>query len=92
MKLEIQLQSLVMSFLFGMFFSLIFNVFYKVIFKIKKYLRLIIAILFLLINTTLYFWLLVLINDGVVHVYFLISILLGFLVGNRKTKKLRYKS
>ncbi|MGN1000427.1 MAG: spore cortex biosynthesis protein YabQ [Bacilli bacterium] len=92
MKLEIQLQSLVMSFLFGMFFSLIFNIFYRRIFRIKKHLRLITTILFLLINTTLYFWLLVLVNDGIVHIYFLISILFGFLVGNRKTKKLRYKS
>lgn len=91
MNLEIQIQSIAISIFFGLFTSLTFNSIYCFIFKTKKKIRLLITIGYIFLNLTLYFILLMCINNGVIHNYFLFSLLIGFFIGNKKTKKLRYK-
>jgi len=56
----------------------------------KIYYRIVTSIFFILVNVFLYFLLLRLINCGVIHPYFLLMILLGFFVGNSKTRVLRF--
>jgi len=89
MNLEIQIQSLIISFVFGMLFSIFFNLFYKFLFARRKNVKLIINVVFVTINTVLYFYLLYIVNDGIIHSYFIIMLILGFLVGNRKAKCIR---
>ena len=89
MDLEIQIQSLVFSLVFGMFFSLLFNLFYKYLFRGKFIFKLLINLFFVIVNTLLYFGLLCIINEGIIHLYFLIMLIIGFFVGNIKTRKIR---
>ena len=89
MNLEIQLQSLIFSIIFGMFFALMFNLFYRVLFRGKIVFRLITNFIFVIANALLYFLLLKIINNGIIHLYFIIMLFLGFFIGNKKTKVIR---
>lgn len=89
MSLEIQIQTLAFSLIYGMFFSLIMNLNYKYIFNSKLYYKVIINLLFVIGMVLLYFILLRKINNGIFHSYFIIMIILGFFIGNYKTKVLR---
>lgn len=89
MNLELQIQSLIFSFIFGMFFSLMFNLFYKYLFRGKSWFRFITNMIFVFFHVILYFSLLMMINDGRIHLYFIIMLTLGFIIGNKKTKKIR---
>lgn len=89
MNLELQIQSLIFSFLFGLFFALMFNLLYKYLFKGKNWFRLITNIIFVFFHTILYFSLLTIINDGRIHIYFILMLSLGFIIGNKKIKKIR---
>ena len=91
MSLELQIQSIAFSIFFGLFTSLTFNLLYPFLFKTKKVLKVIITLIYVLLNVSLYFYFLFLINYGNIHNYFLISLIIGFLIGNRKTKKLKNK-
>lgn len=89
MALEVQIQSLIFSFVYGLFFSFTINLNYKYLFLGKVYWRIMINFLFLLDHTFLYFILLRLINHGVLHFYFFLMLLFGFLFGERKNKLFR---
>ena len=89
MNLELQIQSLIFSFVFGLFFSLMFNLFYKYLFRGKVFFRIISNFIFVMANTLLYFLCLKLINNGIIHIYFIIMLFLGFILGNKKTKTIR---
>jgi len=89
MVLEVQLQSLIYSFVYGFFFSFLLNINYKYLFNSTNFYKIIINILFILDNVLLYYILLRLINNGVIHIYFLLMIVLGFMFGNYYTKKIR---
>lgn len=91
MNLEIQIQSITASILYGLFISLTFNMMYCFMFKSKKIIRWLITLGYIFANITLYFTLMLIVNNGVIHMYFLLSFLCGFFIGNKTTKKLRYK-
>lgn len=91
MGLETQIQSMIYSFVYGLFFSFLFNLHYHYLFDSKKWVQCIVSFLFLMDHVFLYFILLRYINHGVVHSYFIILIVLGCLVGNHTTKKIRKK-
>jgi len=89
MLLEIQLQSLIYSFVYGYFFSIVLNLNYKYLFNSKAIIKVIINILFIIDNVFLYYILLRKINNGIVHYYFIIMIFLGFIFCNYFSKKIR---
>lgn len=89
MNLEIQIQSLVYSFLFGLFFSFSFNINYKYLFSYNKGIKFIFTPIFTTFHTIIYFFLLKKINDGILNYYFLLLFLFGFLIGNKTTRKIR---
>lgn len=91
MTLEVQIQSMIYSFVYGLFFSFLLNLNYRILFSSKKIIKVIFNFLFILNNVFLYFILLRYINQGVVHSYFLLLIVLGFVLGNKTTKVIRYK-
>lgn len=89
MNLEIQIQSLIFSLVFGMFFAFMFNIFYKQLFFGKTMFKIISNVFFVMVNVVLYFCFLRMINEGIIHPYFVIMLLIGFIIGNQKTRVIR---
>lgn len=78
MELTIQIYSLIVSFVFGGIFSLESKYFYKVYLKLNTILKLLLSMLFVIVNAIVYFSLLYFINNGVLHVYFFVAMFFGF--------------
>lgn len=91
MLLNTQLQSLFFCFIYGLFFSVIYNISYKYLYGRKIVYKLVTSFLFVTDNVLLFYIILVRINHGIIHPYFILMLLLGFLLGNIWTKKLRMK-
>ena len=91
MILDIQIKSLVMSFLYGIFFSFMFNVLYNFLFTKYKIINVITNVMFSLLIFGFYFLLLFNINEGIIHIYFLGCMLFSFLIYNKIFVKLRVK-
>ena len=89
MNIELQIQSLVFSLVFGLFFSFVYNLFYKYLYKGVMFIRIIMNFIFIISLASLYFMFLSIINNGIIHLYFIIMLFIGFIMGNIKTKKLR---
>ena len=79
MTLITQLKLILFSFVFGLFFNLFLNLNCKFIYSYNKIIKIISSILFVIINTLLYFICLNKINNGIFHIYSLIIILLTYL-------------
>lgn len=92
MNLKIQIISLLFSFFYGVTFSFLVNINYELLFKKRKKYRIIYTLIFVLIMALLYFFLLQRINNGIMHVYFLMIILIGFYISFPITKKIRIKN
>ena len=89
MDLEIQIQSLITSFLYGMFISLTYNIFYFILYSKNKVISIVFNALFSLSLSILYFYIMLKINNAHLHIYFLLILMLGFIIGNHNTKKVR---
>ena len=89
--LNIQIKSIVFSFLYGIIFSILTNLNYKFIFYTKKVFIIIINILFVLDNVVIYFIILRLINDGIIHYYFVIALILGYFSVNKLSSRILSK-
>jgi hypothetical protein len=85
--LNIQIKSIIYSFIYGCIFSLLLNINYKYIYYSKGIKKILINIFFIIDNVLLYFLILRYINNGIFHFYFLLSIILGFIVVNYMTTK-----
>ena len=92
MNLEIQIQSLIYSFVYGLFFSYLLNLNYRILFMSRRLIQIFANFFFILDNVFLYFILLRYINQGIFHTYFFLLLVLGFIVGNTVTKKIRFKN
>ena len=95
MTLKIQIISLIVSFLYGIFFSFLLNINYKIIYNENKFKKIIGTFLFIIFNSLLYFYILLKINNGIVHIYCIFSIITGYImenfVINKKIKKIALK-
>jgi len=91
MTLKTQIISLVFSFLFGVLFSILVNLNYRWLFTKCRFFQIIITMVFVIDCALLYFFLLKLINDGVVHPYFYLMVLVGFYLSFPTTKLFRKK-
>ncbi len=80
MNLDIQFKTLLYSFLFGIYFSFIIYLNYKIIYKLKKFYLVIGTFLIIFLNVLLYFLILLKINNGIIHLYGIIAIILGVLL------------
>ena len=89
MQLETQIQSLIVSFVYGLFISLLYNVFYFVLYKNNKIIAIISNLVFSTIVSISFYYIMYLINNGAIHPYFIMLVLLGFILGNIKTKSIR---
>ena len=88
MENEIQMLSFVVSFIFGICFAFLNELNKKIISKKKKQYKLIFSFLFIINITLLYLIINYYINNGVIHIYFLICVFLGYLFSFKKVKLL----
>ena len=79
MALNIQIYSIIFSLLFGVIFYFLLDNFNKIKFRKNLIFKIIASLLFVFIIAFLYFIGLLYINNGYVHIYFLISILVGYM-------------
>ncbi len=80
MNINIQFVTIGISFLFGILFSLQLSLTYKFIYSNKKFYKIIFTFLLVFVNTLLYFILLKKFNNGILHPYGIIFIIIGFIV------------
>lgn len=79
MELKLQIYSLIYSLVFGFCFYYILDIFNKYIVDIKLTLKIILSILFVIIISIIYFMGLLYLNYGYLHMYFLLTILVGYI-------------
>jgi hypothetical protein len=90
MPINIQIYSLLFSLFFGIIFSLLLHLNYRYIYKGPLPFRIAICFMLVIDCVLLYFITLKRINDGIVHKYFLLFILLGFVVSEIIFKKFKF--
>lgn len=88
MNLTIQLNLLAFSFFYGIFVSLSINLNYKLLYNENKLIKILSTILFVGVNVLLYFIILLRINNGILHFYSLLIIVVGFILENYIERKL----
>lgn len=80
MELKLQIISLVFSFVYGIVFSICTNLNYRFLFSRNIIFKIFFTFVFILDFALLYFLLIMKINQGIVHNYFLLSIGFGFIL------------
>ena len=78
MALLIQIKSLFFSFSFGIIFSIIVSFFNNKLYNTRIRYQIINAFLISIISCLIYFICVKKINNGIVHIYFILMIILGF--------------
>ena len=88
MTLEIQIKSFVISIIFGILFSFFIDLIYK-----KKIFNVLVSFIFVIIFTFIYFLTLLKLNNAIIHPYYVISFIIGFVLHyfiKKMIKKLFY--
>ena len=80
MNLKVQLYSFIASFIYGFFFFLMLEINSRFIYSSSKIVRIIASFLFVIVNVFLYFIILMRINNGYIHIYFFLCIILGYMM------------
>lgn len=91
MSLNIQIYSLLFSFLYGIILYILLEINYRFLFEGKIIYRVIISFLFVMVLSLVYFLVLLKINNGVLHLYFFLSMFTGYLLSFVIYKKLIVK-
>lgn len=89
MDLKLQILSILFSFGYGIISSYLYNLNYNFIHDTTILYKLVINILFCVNLGLIYFILIKVINYGVVHIYFVFSFIVGFVLFVNKYKLLR---
>ena len=72
MTLKIQILSILFSFLYGNILFWLLELNYKLLYEGKVFYRIAISFLFVMIMSLIYFICMVRINNGILHIYFLL--------------------
>ena len=91
MILKIQIFSLLYSFIYGIIFYILLAVNQKFLYEGKIVYRIIISFLFVIFISLLYFLILIKINNGILHLYFFLTMFTGYLFSFVIYKKLIVK-
>jgi hypothetical protein len=89
MNLEVQIQSMIISFIYGLFVSFLYNLFYFILYSKNKVILVLSDLLFNVLLSLLFFYIMFKINYANIHPYFLLLLICGFFIGNKKTKVIR---
>ena len=80
MILKIQILSLMYSFFYGILFYILLEINQKFLYEGKIIYRVALSFLFIILMSLLYFLGLVKINNGVLHLYFYLSLFTGYML------------
>lgn len=89
MSLSAQILSIIFSFIYGNFLAVCYNFNYNMLFNKNKIFKITFNFLFALDLVLIYFLVIRKINGGIIHPYFYLLIILGFISCFTITKKLR---
>lgn len=81
MTVNIQLITFIFSFLYGIIASFLFKLNYKIVNNLKKVFNNILTIIFTLDVLIIYVILVYYLNNGYLHIYFIMTLLVGIYVG-----------
>lgn len=87
MELSLQLQVLTVSFVYGILISYLIRMQRYYLFETKFFYKTLVTILFVFDVMLLYFLIIRTIDNGIFHIYFLFSIIIGFIFGNYLVNK-----
>lgn len=82
MSLDLQIKTIIVSFLFGIYFLIILRLSKKIIYNKYEIVKFLGTFIIVLINTLIYFLLIKKINNGIFHIYEVLFIILGMLIDN----------
>ena len=96
MILITQIRSLMFSFIYGIFFAFTYKINYRYLILNNLFFKIVLSFLFILDHILLYFILISRINNGILHLYFLFTFILGiifyiYLFDTRKLNKIDLK-
>ena len=80
MSLKLQIISLIVSFIYGVIFYYQLNFNYKIVYNEKVIIKVLGTFIFIIANALLYFYILLRINNGIVHIYCLLTLVLGYFI------------
>lgn len=80
MILKVQIYSFLYSFFYGIFVFILLEVNYKLLYTGKVIYKIIVSFLFVMFISLLYFYGLVRINNGIIHIYFLMMLFTGYML------------
>jgi len=82
MRLELQLTTLLLSMCFGIFFSSLIDLIKNKIFKLKMLFQMLIFSIVTILTSLIYFYFLLKVNNAIIHPYFVIAFIIGFVIEN----------
>ena len=91
MILRIQIYSLLFSFFYGILVFFLLELNYKLLYTGKMLYKIIISFLFVMFISLLCFYGLLKINNGIIHIYFLIVMFTGYMLSFVIYRKIRCK-
>ena len=77
--LDIQIKLIVFSFIFGFFFSLLLEIFNEKVKKCKSILKFFLSLVVVIFSTLVYFEGIKKIGNAILHIYSILTIILGFI-------------
>lgn len=89
MDLKTQIISFIFSFFFGIIIALAYKISYKYLFEVKDKYKMLNSCLFITNITLIYFKIMYVINNGIIHLYFLLTTILTFIITNKNLQKKR---
>ncbi len=89
MSLKIQIITFIFCALYGIFFGVLYNICYNFLYKTLLRYKVLINFLFVTNMALIYFAFLLRINEGIIHITFLLITLIFSLISIQKTIKLR---
>lgn len=87
MDIDIQIKSLLFSFIYGILFSIFLNYNQNNLYKSSLIIRIIMNIVFIIDNALIYFIVLKHINNGILHIYFILMLITGYITNEILFKK-----
>ncbi len=88
MILKIQIYSIIVSFIYGIFFYVMLSINNRFIIVSFKFFKILLSFLFVLLMSLMYFIILLYINNGYIHMYLFLCIILGYFVCKVFNKKI----
>jgi len=82
-----QIISFLVSFVYGFFLYWIICKIYSYLFYKNRYMRILFNAIFCIGSAFIYFFILLLLNNGIIHSYFLLFLIFGFLISYCLLKK-----